>query len=184
MTGKDCIATAMTYVGLDEVKKSYLSESPSEQAIDFAQKLKVFLQGVLNEIAIGFVKLTKTEKMESKNGILPYVAINPRLYEVVCVTKNGRKVYPQRVAEGLALDDGEYEITYCYLPQAEETEEIPFGRLISGECIAYGIASEYFLTMGMAEEASAFDQKFRASLKNSVAYHSRPGYVKERVWLS
>ena len=184
MTGKDCIATAMTYAGLDNIKKSYLSSSPSEQATDTAQKLKVFLQGVLNEIAIGFVKLTKTEKFECEGEILPYVVINPRLYEVICVKKNGRKIYPQRTADGLALDCGEYEITYCYLPQAEEEEEIPFGRMISEECIAYGIASEYFLAMGMAEEASAFDQKFRASLKNTVAYHIKSGHIKERVWLS
>jgi len=184
MTGKNCIATAMTYAGLDDIKKSYLSSSPSEQATDTAQKLKVFLQGVLNEIAIGFVKLSKTEKFEFEGGILPYLTINPRLYEVLCVKHGERKIYPQRTADGLALDGGEYEITYCYLPEAEEEQDIPFGRLISEECIAYGIASEYFLAMGMAEEASAFDQKFRASLKNTVAYHARPGCIKERAWLS
>lgn len=42
MTGKDCIAMAMTYVGLNDVKESYLSDKP-DQTQQIWQKSFVFL---------------------------------------------------------------------------------------------------------------------------------------------
>lgn len=165
MTGKDCIAMAMTYVGLNDVKESYLSDNPDQNATDLAKKFCVFMQAVINEIAIGYVKLVDKANVNLDGEILEYSDIADRIYEVISVKCNGKKVYPQKTASGLLLPKGNYEITYAYLPLATETDELPFHVLVSDESIAYGIASQYFLTMGMAEEAQAFDDKFKLSLK-------------------
>ncbi len=165
MTSKECIAMAMTYAGLDELRKCFLSEVTNNAEMDAIQKFVIFFKAVINEIAIGYVRLTKSVEVNHKGGVLAYKDIGDKLYEVISVKSGGRRIYPERTAEGLVLSKGKYTVRYAFLPNSQLNSELPFGTGVTGECVAYGVAAEYFLTMGMAEEAEAFDQKFRAALK-------------------
>lgn len=173
-TIKDCAFEAMTYCGLDEARKE-----AEQQTTDLGKKFTEFAKAVIFEIASSYARLKEIATVKHEGGVLEYSALGKNVFGILSVERNGCRVVPKFTAKGLDLPRGTYEITFAFLPELTDESELPFGGLVNPDAISLGTASRYFLTMGMAEEATAFDEKFKEALKKSP----KNGKLPCRQWL-
>ena len=149
-------------------------ESSDEKCLN---QLVLAFNNVLCEVAEEYLPFYKTEKLVSFGGKIAYADFSERVYKIKGVSdQTDKKVKFKQKAEYLeVVEDGEYEITYTYLPKEVEfggTVDTPIN--LSERTMAYGVAGEFALITGRYDDSVNYDGRFSGAISAS-----RRG-VKER----
>ncbi len=182
---KTAIYYASMFLGLEEVSELIESGETGDDEQEHEKELLLRCANlVVSEIASDWVPLKVRESVVVKGGAIEYVALNKRVVDVYSITdKWGNKVAFREFYDRIMIADGEYEIEYSYLPEnVGIDDELPFKKNSPSErVIAYGIACEYSIISGMAEEASIFEQRFTDAL-SIVTKVKKEQKIKRRRW--
>lgn len=182
---KTAIYYASMFLGLDEV--SELIESGEVGDEDQEKEKAILLRCanlVVSEIASDWIPLKTRESIIVTGGEIEYTALKERVVDVYCIEdKVGNKIAFRELYDRIILENGEYVIEYSHLPSEMQIEDdLPFKKNSPSErVIAYGVACEYSIISGAAEEASVFEQRFTDGL-NCATRVKKEQKIKRRRW--
>lgn len=183
MTVRECVELAAVQLGIAEEVKAYLNGTATGGA-EKAELLLTCFNLVENELALDYLPLFAEDEIESETGIIEFSALR---YDAVRVTgvrdKWGNAAAFKLFPTYLQTAPGYVKITYTYTPQKKEIdEESDFVTLISSRLMSYGMAAEYSLVMGLFEDATVWDKKYKEGIE--AAYKLRPcKRIKSRRWV-
>ena len=126
------------------------------------------------------IKLNSNGKISFSN-ISNSVVIN----DILKVEKCGVAIPFKVLNNYIKTDCGEVEVFYSYLPTEVKSinETITnYPIKINERIFSYGVISEYYYILGMYDDASIWDLRFKNSLQNAI----RPKHeikIKQRLWL-
>lgn len=196
MTVKDAVELAAVYLQLEDVLSTSsftgtlnANTNPSVTADSLTTRnINLLIRCtslVLGQIASDIIPLKTKQTLTSSAGSILLSGLTSKLYKVLSVKRNGRKVafkvYPTYIDIGER--DGEFEVEYNYLPSdktalTDNIDEV--GNLIDARTIAYGVASEYAYISGLFEEAKMWEEKFKNALDTKTKLKNY--YLKARRW--
>ena len=196
MTVKDAVELAAVYLQLEDVLSTSAftgtlnaNSNPSITADAITTRnINLLIRCaslVLGEIASDIMPLKTKQTLSSSSGKILLSALTSKLYKIISVKKDGRKVtfkvYPTYIQ--LYTDDGSFEVEYNYLPSdktalTDNIDEV--GMFVDARTIAYGIASEYAYISGLFEEAKMWEEKFKNALDTKTKLKNY--YLKARRW--
>lgn len=196
MTVKDAVELAAVYLQLEDVLSTQTfsgtlnaNSNPSVTADALTTRNVNLLirctSLVLGRIASDLMPLKKVENLSSSSKQILFSAFTSKVYKIISVKKNGRKVsyqiYPTYIK--LACDDGEFEVEYNFLPSdktlmTDNIDEV--ANLVDVRTIAYGVASEYAYISGLFEEARMWEEKFKNALDTKTKLKNY--VIKARRW--
>ena len=196
MTVKDAVELAAVYLQLEDVlslsaftgtlnantNPSITADSLTTRNVNLLIRCTSL---VLGEIASDIIPLKTSESLSSSSGKILLSSLTSKLYKVISVKKNKRKVsfriYPTYIeVDG---DDGTFEVEYFFLPSEKTalTDTIDeIGNFVDARTIAYGVASEYAYISGLFEEAKMWEEKFKNALDTKTKLKNY--YLKARRW--
>ena len=119
---------------------------------------------VLSDIATEYLPLVSTEKITVKNGKFDLQTLSKQFYKMVDFS-NG--AYYKKDLDELFANDGDYNITYKYLPSelTIENPEINFDERLTVYALSYGVAREYCMILGNYSESEMWDSKFKNAMQ-------------------
>lgn len=83
--------------------------------------------------------------------------------------KSNNEVAFIALSDHIFVKDGEYTISYSYIPKCDElSDEVPLDTEITSKIISYGTASEYCLFCGRYEEALIYKEKYKEALRRAI----------------
>lgn len=196
MTVKDAVELAAVYLQLEDVLSLSAftgtlnaSSNPSITADDLTDRNVNLLirctSLVLGEIASDIIPLKTKQTLTSSDGRILLSSLTSKLYKIISVKKNKRKVsfrvYPSFIE--VDSDDGTFEVEYNFLPSdktalTDNIDEV--GNFVDARTIAYGVASEYAYISGLFEEAKMWEEKFKNALDTKTKLKNY--YLKARRW--
>ena len=142
------------------------------------------LNMILKEIADEYVDFTRTEEVESVEGVILYSDLSAPVKSVKSVAENGKRLVFKERDEGIVVNrSGEFDVTYAYHPaDVAIGQEITLPRAVTERALVYGTASEYCLMREQFDECVNLNSRY----VRAIAAATRPRRelrVKERVWL-
>lgn len=148
------------------------------------ERLRHAFEVVLNEIAYEYVCFPKTETVVITDGKVHFGRLTEQVIEPLSLTKDGKEVKFKTKLNCIYAPDGEYEITYAYLPKLEDgTTKLPYaGARVSERALALGVCAQYCLMAGRYNDAVEFDSQYKDAL-NSMKKTFIKRKVKKRRWL-
>lgn len=183
MTVKDCMKLAAVELGVAEILENYFNGVTSN-ANRVGEVLLQCYNVVENELALDYLPLTAEEEVYTLTGAVEFSAFSRRAVRILSVTdENGEKVKYRMFAQYLKAQAGDLKITYIYEPNEKTIEdECECAPAVSTRMLAYGMAAEYCLRMGMYEEADVWSKKYKDAIE--AAYKATPcKRVSSRRWV-
>ncbi|MDE7082476.1 MAG: hypothetical protein K2O89_02075 [Clostridia bacterium] len=182
MKVKDIIATALRFVGREEISRKLLSPNAAEgendeetetspftaEETEVIETLLYCFNSVEDELARSYIPLTTEEVMSSENGIYAFADFKLRPVKIVSVISDGKSVKYSLTTKSLVCDKAEITVIYGYAPLKKGLDdESEFSSLISSErLVAAGTASEYCLIDGEAKLAETWESVYRGEIDN------------------
>ena len=182
---KTAIYYATMFLGLDEISELIESGVSGDEEQEREKDILTRCANlVVSEIASDWIPLKVRENITVSGGEIPYSELAKRVVDIYSINdKNGKAVSFRELYDRILIADGEYEIEYSHLPDTLNLDsDLPFQKERPSErVIAYGIACEYSIISGMAQEASIFEQRFIDGL-NSAIKVKKEQKIKARRW--
>lgn len=183
MTVKDCMRLAAVELGVDAVLEKYLNDTT-----DSSNRVgKVLLQCynvVENELALDYLPLTAEDEMQTQTGVVEFSALSRSAVRILRVTDgNGVAVKYRLFPQYVKAQPGTLKIAYIYSPTEKTLEDgCECAAAVSMRMIAYGMAAEYCMNIGLYEEADAWDKKYKGAIE--AAYKATPcKRISSRRWV-
>ena len=153
-----------------------------EQDAGVISLMTTALNNVISEIAEEYIPFIKSENAKCVDGQILYDTLSESVKEIIIV-KKGSKVKFKPLHKGIKLnEDGEYEVTYSYIPKKIEFgDEIDFPAGVTERTVACGVAGEYALMCERYEECVNYDNKFLSGIK-AVKRVKRERKLPYRGW--
>lgn len=123
---------------------------------------------VESELALNYIPLIKEETVTGKK--IYYTTLSSSAVHIKSVKdKNGNKIPYQLFATYLQVEEeGEVCIVYSYTPAEKGINQVSDYQFGAAEAIfAYGIAATYCMSMGLFEEASIWDKKYKEEIESA-----------------
>ena len=137
-----------------------------------------------NELALDYLPLYAEEKVSSGTGEIFYKDFTKDVVRIIGVTDaSGEAKGYTLCADHLITTAGTSNIFYTYTPKAKKIdEESDFYLYVSPRLLAYGVVAEYYLTIGMTEEAAVWDKKYKDAIE--ALYRSKSdARIAARRWV-
>ena len=179
---KNVLLTAAAELGIYDVVKNYM-DGISTDASDTQTLLRCF-NLVENELAVDYLPLYAEEEVETETGAVYYTEFSRTPIRIVAVHDAWDNEMPFRLfPDYLKTQGGKLKIRYAYEPVKKTLEGESDYVLQSAErLLAYGIATEYSLALGLFEEAAVWDKKYKEAV--AIAYRTKPNRVlQSRRWV-
>ena len=192
MKTADAIYTAAVFLQLDELcdgmnAEDFTATDPSlTLGEEQARELDILLRCcnlVLRELCESEFPIKGRVQIDT-DGTIPYTHLPPRVTHIYDVRQHGKRVPFREWHDCITLPvAGKVTVAYAASPaQATLAGASPYPTdTPSARLIAYGIAREYCLISGMAEEASIWDNRFAACAQEEATPRGEKR-VKPRVW--
>lgn len=138
-----------------------------------------------NLIASEYYLLKDSSEVYS-NGKIPFSSISrTTISEILKVEAMGQSVSFKAFSNHIETVNGLVKVYYSYLPKQVNyvSDNIDcYPAKLSERIFAYGVISEYCFVMGMYDDASVWDSRFKSSLQTIL----RPKHeikIKQRLWI-
>ena len=183
MKVKDIVLLAATQLGIADEVQAYL-DGEEENGERNAALLLTCFNVVENELALDYLPLYAEEKINTETGKIVYSDLVHSAVRIVKVTDEKGESIPYKLyAEYLQTQAGKVTVRYTYTPESKETDgESDFASPVSERLLAYGIAAEYSLSMGLLSEAAVWDKKYKESIEAIRSLQSGKR-MKSRRWV-
>ena len=169
MKVKEIIAYACAFIGEKEIAEKLNSSSSVTYSDKEQEKVDALLRCfnfVNEEIASDYLPYLVTEDISVDNSILNYSSLSKTIINIYSIKGSfGRNVKFKTYPDFVEIFGKANKITYSYLPENKAlNDEFDFYNGLSARIFAYGIASEYFLSDGLSEDAEIWEERFKESL--------------------
>ncbi len=171
MLVKNIIKLACTYLQLNDLLE--LSELGGTKPLNAntEKELNLLLQCVNltnNIIATEYVKLYKTAKVKSDDGVINFTNIAPSKINSIHSVKNnyGNTLVYKTFDNHIKTAAGEVFVKYSYIPDSVELNDVlsSYKTKINERVFAYGVASEYSFIKSIYDDAAMWENRFKSSL--------------------
>lgn len=182
MTVKDCMKLAAAELGIEDAVEKYFSGD-----LNSGQAGKTLLQCynlIENELALDYFPLIAEDEVQTNTGMVDFSNLSCAMTKIWGVTDmNGEAVKYRLFPKYIKTQPGRLKIRYIYAPQEKTAdEECEFAAAVSKRMVAYGMAAEYCMHMGLYEEADAWDKKYKGAIE--AAYKGTPcKRISSRRWV-
>lgn len=183
----NAITLASTFLGkeyvAEYVQSGCFETEDGSDAKDCAETMLKCANTVVNELALTYFPMNKTEKATASDCKFYYAGLSEKAIEIKSVKDSeGNDVAYKINAEYVSCERNEIYIEYCYVPKEYSyNDEAGFSAKVPVRLIAYGIASEYCLIMRRFSESVMWRNRF----KNCIAELLKPKNVvaRKRSWV-
>ncbi len=173
MKVKDIIATALRFVGREEISRKI---SPVDDACDadltdeeseVIETMLYCFNSVEDELARCYIPLETKENLSSESGVYNYSDFSLRPVKIISVSAADKKVEYSITPLSLIADSAEITVRYGYAPLKKGIDgESAFSSVLANErLVAAGIASEYCLIDGEAKLAETWESIYRNEIE-------------------
>ena len=181
MKVKDCLLLAGELLGLDgAITDLNAGSSTSEET----QTLLRCFQLVQSELALDYLPLFAEDEVETETGAVFFSELTYPPVRILKITgKIGGELDFTLFPEYVKTEAGKLKVRYTYAP-TEKTidDECDFALGVSTRLVAYGVASEYALAVGLYEEANVWEKKYKDAI-SAVYRLKRAKPIKSRRWV-
>ncbi len=185
MKVKEVILYAAALLG-DKAEVENFFKGTSTNAKEQVDMLLSCFNMVENELALDYVPLMTEEKFSLTSGKLPYSLLKQDVVRIVHVKGADGEYIPFRIfAQYLEVGEGAKQVTvqYAYTPKAKTIEQdSDFRAGVSARLMAYGVAAEYCVAMGMCSEAAVWDKKYKECIASARSV-GRKDSMPSRRWV-
>jgi len=169
MNVNDILNKAVSLLGISDLTVS--QGSTDSRLMRLVNALGVTYMQLITE----YVPLEKQESITVTNGECALSALTSTLFDVVRLTDAKGKEVKCKIRTGKILTekDGNYTLTYYYVPNAYPTigGTVTVKEQITCDLLARGVAAEYALESLMYEEAVMHERKYKEGLLNVLSSH-------------
>lgn len=182
MTVKEAVTMAAKELGIYEDVQGVLDGTGT----DGEEKVRLLVDCfniVENELALDYLPLQAEDEMYSTTGTIEFAALRYQATRILHVTDEwGNRTKFSLFPAYLKTQPGKVKIGYTYTPEPKTLEgESDYRLYVSTRLLAYGIAAEYAYAVGLFEEASVWDKKYKDAI--TAAYRVRPcARLRSRRW--
>lgn len=179
MTLRDVMEVAVMKLGLEkDVELDDINACG-----DTVKRLILAINNTVTELAVCYFPLYTTEKVSVNGGRLEYGKLERRIVKPVSLKRNGDKVKYKAYPSYIAVEDGDYDMEYSYLPEERSLSGmLECDARINKDVVALGAISEYALMVGEYEKGNIYDEKYKEALKN-ISVSNKEIRIKRRAWL-
>ncbi len=182
MKVKDVVLKAAALLGEAETVEAFI-KGTNTAGKKQAELFLTCFNLVENELALDYIPLLKEEYLTAENGKIVYSDFSLDVVRIVRVRdKNGASMPFSLFADYMQVDgDGAY-VTYAYTPKEKTfTGESDFTVGVSVRLMAYGVAAEYCMAMGLYEESAHWDKKYKEGIEGARSVERKK--MPSRRWV-
>lgn len=182
MTVKEVVLLAATHLGIVDEVESYV-----ENKVGNGKNTLLLVDCfnlVENEIALDYLPLYAEEEKQTLTGKIEYSAFQKPVTRVLKVTgADGAYQSYTCFPDCIKTSVGKIKIFYAYSPYKKTIDDCSdYETQVSTRLLSYGVAAEYATAMGLYEEASVWDKKYKDAL--AAAYALKPtSKMPSRGWV-
>lgn len=182
MTVKEILIAAAENLGFADKVSAYLNGTSTDAEAEAKNLLRCF-NIVENELALDYLPLTCEEEILSEAGVIYFSEFTRSIVRVLKVQDRfGNDVPFKLFPKYLKTQPRQVTITYTYTPYEKNfDDESDFVLHASVRMLAYGVAAEYSLAIGLFEEAAVWEKKYKDAI--SAAYRAtKSKTIRARRW--
>jgi hypothetical protein len=174
MKVKDIMKKAASLLGNADGLMDYLNGDGFEGA-QRAELLLNCFNFVENELALDYFPLIKKEDFVPQGGRILYSQLSSSPVRILDVENaDGEKVAFQVFATYLEVDVSPASVRYAYAPLPKTMEgQSDYGLAASERLLAFGMAAEYLAALGLLEEASVWDKKYKEGIQAALEWEQK-----------
>lgn len=166
MLVKDIIKNSAKLLNLVDVLEYFKDETvtASDDVINTIDDLLMATNAVNNYIASLYFELSALGVANAVDGVISFSSItNKNIVEIKTIKDLLGNAYEFSVlSDGIHVPDGDYVITYTYLPDMLKIDDsINYYQKLNSILFSYGVAGEYLFLKGNVEEAYIWDKRFK-----------------------
>ncbi|MBQ9113425.1 MAG: hypothetical protein IJY05_00705 [Clostridia bacterium] len=182
MKVKECVEKAAMLLGIADEVCAYLNEGDTQGQEQTERLVKCF-NLVENELALDYLPLFAEQKVVNQNGKVDFLLLQKNVVRIAGVkNKAGESVKFRLFPKYFEAPMGELTIIYSYTPPEKTLDGESDYATLSARLFGYGMAMNYALIMGLYEEASVWDKKYKEALE--AAYRIRgAAVIRSRRWV-
>lgn len=182
MKVKECVEKAAMLLGIAEEVCAYLEQGDAQGQEQTERLVKCF-NLVENELALDYLPLFAEQKVANGQGKVDLLLLQKSAVRIVGVKNEaGERVKFRLFPTYLEAPTGDLTILYSYTPSEKALDGESDYATLSTRLFGYGMAMNYALIMGLYEEASVWDKKYKEALE--AAYRIRgAAAVRSRRWV-
>lgn len=174
MKVKNIMKKAASLLGNADALTDYLNGVSNEGAKQAELLLNCF-NFVENELALDYLPLIKKERYTPQGGKIFYSQFSSSVVRILDVeNESGEKVDFKLFAAYMEVDATVANVRYAYTP-AEKTMdgESDYKLAASERLLAFGMAAEYLAALGLLEEASVWDKKYKEGIQAALEWEQK-----------
>ena len=180
---KEVVLSAARLLGIEEEVAAYFADTDTLGKKN-AELLTTCFHLVENELAIDYLPLINEETYSTETGQILYSWLQKRVLRVLEVRNLQGDSLPFKIfPKYLTTQPSTVRVKYTFVPEEKDIEgECEYGENVSKRLLAFGVATEYCLAMGLFEEAAVWDRKYKDAIESvrSVAPYKR---ISSRRWI-
>ncbi len=186
MTVKEVICQALHLVGRDDAAEAISGSAQlSAEVTRTKNAFLTYFNSVVDELSRGYFPLSVTEQVRFPQGKFPLAGFSHRVVRIKKIIADKKSIEWHILAGYLYADAQEATVYYEYAPNpSAESDEFSYPEFaVSERLVQYGMAAEYFLVCGCAEESRMWEQKYRDEIEALIARSPVKPRIAPRRWI-
>lgn len=181
---KDVIILSLQMLGRADVSAAMEQDTLTDEQSAVIDTLVHCYNSVEDELARGYFPVAATQAVSISGGKFYYTALEHTPVKIVAVKYNSKPVKYRLTPQYIATGALSAEIEYLYCPEAKTIEDDGEydGGTVSGRLLAYGVAAEYCLIQGAAEESACWESKYKLAIDGARRLSPERRYIPPRRW--
>lgn len=166
MLVKDIIVLALDFCHEDELASLMRGEETNLNDEEQAkiESLTRCFNLVYEEVASQYIPFIKCQKVATVDGRVEYSDLQGKVIDIVEVkNSHDRRIRFRKFSDYLIALANEVTVWYKSLPSALLIND-EFSSTLPERVFAYGVAREYFYSIGVNDEGDIYDNRFKDSL--------------------
>ena len=174
MKVKNVIKKAAELLGNEDDLLNYLN-GVGEQGEKAAELILNCYNLIENELALDYLPLIKEETFSANNARIVDSSFSSSVVRIIEVRNaQGEKIPFRLFASYMSVDVSSVTVRYAYTPTEKSMSgECECAIGVSERLMAFGIASEYCAALGLYEEASVWDKKYKEGIEAAIAANAK-----------
>ena len=174
MKVKEVMLTAATELGIVDDVRAYIDEG-NEKGKKQAELLLECFNLVENELALDYLPLVKKESYIPQAGKVFYTQFSSPVARILSVENGfGEEIEFRVFATYLEVDATVVNVRYAYAPTEKTMSgESDYQFAASERLLAFGMAAEYLAALGLLEEASVWDKKYKEGIQAAMEWEQK-----------
>ncbi len=180
------IGDILFYVA-DVCGREELKEKIKRKEVDFedseVEKILSCYSLLVGELCDEIEPLVSFQELESDDGNFYYENFEFRPTKILKVEENGVNKKFQNLLTHLKTDAKKITVTYERAPKKPTAleDECEFSNVFSLRVLGSGLVAEYFLTIGLFDEAIVWRNRFEDAIK-TYSIKKKRKILKQRAW--